>query len=371
MLLQAKRKVASEIDAQAALNTVPSRSEDKSLLMLLRTVYISLSYLGHVASADEYINLLLTNKHFDKVNRGFHLEYYEDIKFNASSPENLRHDDNLGSFTKTFAILYRKIVNSLADEVKHNMFEVELYTLCSLAQHRFIEGKLGYTEKNIIAQLINQTLRSKLVVSELFFKYLNFLNYVFTREGFSKGTLINDLYGLKTLKRSGWVDRKVNDGETVADHMYGTFLLGFVHLPEKLHGFREYNKDKILKMLLTHDLAEAYVGDLLPREKNSETERRELEFIHHIGFFSTYEGVSNLLDVVTLYEEFSKGNDLNARIARDIDKLENLMQLMIYKHMEPHHNFKDFETFKRDLINHVETDEGRRIRAIILDHFKE
>ena len=65
---------------------------------------------------------------------------------------------------------------------------------------------------------------------------------------------------LKTLKRTGWVNHDVSMPESVADHMYRMTMLCFM-LTDK-----ELDKDRLMKMCLVHDLAEATVGDITPPE---------------------------------------------------------------------------------------------------------
>ncbi len=111
--------------------------EETRYLFLSRTAYVSLAYLGGNGYKEEYINLLLSNPKVDQVNRGFHLEYYEDEKLFDSS--DLMNKDNLQEYPRTF----KKLSDNILNKKENPLFEIELHTLCSLAQHRHAVGKLS------------------------------------------------------------------------------------------------------------------------------------------------------------------------------------------------------------------------------------
>lgn len=67
------------------------------------------------------------------------------------------------------------------------------------------------------------------------------------------------LRALKTTPRTGWVERKLPNPESISDHMYRMAVLG-MFAPEGI------DKDRCVKIALVHDLAEAVVGDLTPHD---------------------------------------------------------------------------------------------------------
>ena len=63
---------------------------------------------------------------------------------------------------------------------------------------------------------------------------------------------LNIAANLKTVPRQGWVDKlSIKNPESVADHTYSMAIIGMV-----LSDSQKYNTEKILKMILLHDLAE-------------------------------------------------------------------------------------------------------------------
>jgi putative hydrolase of HD superfamily len=81
----------------------------------------------------------------------------------------------------------------------------------------------------------------------------------------------NTLGNLKTLKRTGWVNHGLSLPESVADHMYRMSMLSFMITDATV------NKDKLIKICLVHDLAEALAGDITPYDGITREQKRKLE----------------------------------------------------------------------------------------------
>ena len=68
------------------------------------------------------------------------------------------------------------------------------------------------------------------------------------------------------VQRQGWIDElSIKNSESVADHTYSMAIIGMV-----LSDSQKYNTEKILKMILIHDLAESITGDFTPEQKSKE-----------------------------------------------------------------------------------------------------
>jgi len=71
---------------------------------------------------------------------------------------------------------------------------------------------------------------------------------------------------LKKISRQGWIDRlSLENPESVADHSYSMAIISMV-----ISDLENYNSEKILKMVLLHDLAESKIGDYTPEQLNKE-----------------------------------------------------------------------------------------------------
>jgi 5'-deoxynucleotidase YfbR-like HD superfamily hydrolase len=325
-------------------------------LLLLRTIYISLTYLGDETSEDEYIGHLLSKSRWDDINRGFHLEYYEDQEYDSNAP--LVNTDYLGPYPKTFARLYEK----LRQQSHPRSYEIDLHTFCSLAQHRHAIGMLDDSYRVRTIEIIDQSLDADLLRTDELRKYLVMLRRHLGFEHFRVGYIFNDFYHIKFVKRKGWVSRDILNGENVSDHMYGAYLMAMFLLPDQVADepeYAEYSKPKVMQMLLIHDLAEARTGDFLPGERTDEARRKEEEVFGDIAMLGTYSGMAVLRDVAALWEEYQAGISVNARVAKEIDKLENLMQLWVYRAADV--QIKDFDTWDKSMRAKVRTDPGRHV----------
>lgn len=82
---------------------------------------------------------------------------------------------------------------------------------------------------------------------------------------------------LKELKRAGWIKNNVMLPESDADHMYRMAMLVFpLKTSFELNGeIFSLDKDKLIKMCLVHDVAEAIVGDITPSCPISKDEKHQ------------------------------------------------------------------------------------------------
>ncbi len=71
---------------------------------------------------------------------------------------------------------------------------------------------------------------------------------------------------LKKTSRQGWIDKlSLDNPESVADHSYSMAIMGMV-----ISDLQNYDSEKIIKMILLHDLAESKIGDHTPEQLSKE-----------------------------------------------------------------------------------------------------
>ena len=129
---------------------------------------------------------------------------------------------------------------------------------------------------------------------------------------------------LKKVKRSGWWIAGVKDPESVAEHTFRTAIIAYL-----LARLERADTGKAVLMALFHDLPEARTNDAhrivrryadwrdVDRKAISEQSKR------------LPEGAAN--EVVSFFEEFEKEASPEARLARDADLLECLVQAREYQ----------------------------------------
>ncbi|KAI0358246.1 HD domain-containing protein [Trametes cingulata] len=142
---------------------------------------------------------------------------------------------------------------------------------------------------------------------------------------------------LKTQKRTGWVDHKVPGPESISDHMYRMALLAMCTSDTDL------DVSKCVMMALVHDLAEAQVGDIAPREGIPKAEKRRLEaeamhnFVHEMLHNSPAAQ-----RIEALWKEYEEGESKEARFVKDLDRFEMACQASEY---ERNHGMQTLQPF--------------------------
>lgn len=129
---------------------------------------------------------------------------------------------------------------------------------------------------------------------------------------------------LKKIPRQGWIDKlSINDPESVADHTFSMAIIGMIF--SDLEG---YNTEKILKIILLHDMAESVIGDITP-EKMSVQRKTELENN------AMKKILSNLPKTLQKYYndlwiEYQLNHSKESQLVHQIDKLEMALQAKVY-----------------------------------------
>jgi putative hydrolase of HD superfamily len=125
------------------------------------------------------------------------------------------------------------------------------------------------------------------------------------------------LQTLKLLPRTGWLQRGLQNVESIAEHSFGVAALALIvgDLHEGL------DRGRLLSIALVHDLAEALIGDLpasasrlIGKEAKHAAERR--------AFLELFSGMPQAESYLELWEEYSAGATPEARLVKALDKLE-------------------------------------------------
>jgi putative hydrolase of HD superfamily len=129
---------------------------------------------------------------------------------------------------------------------------------------------------------------------------------------------------LKRIKRSGWWVAGITDPESVAEHTFRTALIGYV-----LAFLEGADPLRTAAMCLFHDLPEARTGDL-HRVNDRYLDSREAQ---RRAFGDQVSSLSRecAVELEGLYREWDLGESQEARLARDADLLECLIQAREYQ----------------------------------------
>lgn len=116
--------------------------------------------------------------------------------------------------------------------------------------------------------------------------------------------------------------------ESVAEHCWMACLMAFMMKEE----FPEADMDKVIRMLLIHDLGEAFTGDIPVFNKTAADEQKEEEVL--CGWVRSLPK-EKAEEMMALYAEMEARETLEAKIYKTLDGLEAVIQ----------HNFSPISTW--------------------------
>ena len=156
---------------------------------------------------------------------------------------------------------------------------------------------------------------------------------------------------LKTISRKGPVLIGIKNPETVAEHAFRVAMMAWILGEEKKVNF---NIERILKVALTHDICEVYVGDITPydgilpkakkdwpelfdrwprfskeekRKKALEKQKREKESLRKLTTDLPRDLSDELKD---LGLDYRRGSTREARFVKQVNRMETLLQALEY-----------------------------------------
>lgn len=160
---------------------------------------------------------------------------------------------------------------------------------------------------------------------------------------------LNISINLKTIHRQGWIDKlSIQEPESVADHTFSMAIMGMV-----LSDMHSYNTEKILKLILLHDLAESITGDLTPEEKL----KKDKIILENKVIKKILKNLPEDLQeqYLLLWHEYQNNETDEAQFVHQIDKLEMAFQAKIYeKQNKNSQNISVFIDSARQEIKHPE-----------------
>jgi putative hydrolases of HD superfamily len=136
-----------------------------------------------------------------------------------------------------------------------------------------------------------------------------------------------ELNHLKQLYRQGWLRRGLppEQCESVAEHIYGMVMLAWWIIDNSA---LDLDRDRLLRMVLVHELGEIYTGDIIPSDRVALEEKHARE---RDGLLRVTGKLRRGAEYLSLWEEFEAGETPEARFVRQVDRLEMAFQAAVYE----------------------------------------
>lgn len=146
---------------------------------------------------------------------------------------------------------------------------------------------------------------------------------------------------LKYKIRSGWDENHWNVGkerlESIAEHVFGTCILALSIDSE----FKtNLDIDKVIKMLVLHEIGEVVIGDITPFDNVTPEEKMKIE---HEAMKKVIGDLVNKEEFLSLLIEFDEKKTKESIFAHHCDKLEADIQAKVYQDMGCQHPLDEQE----------------------------
>ncbi len=172
----------------------------------------------------------------------------------------------------------------------------------------------------------------------------------------SLAALFRTLGNLKRIRRTGWVDRGVprDEVESVADHSFLSTIIAWVVASDNT----ALDADRVLKMALIHDLAEATFGDAPPYEPGDVPDRADVDAVRTFFSINHVRSAGNAADkrigedaamaellapmpdrlrdeMAGLWAEYEAQETPEARFVKEVDRLEAFLEARYLEDAHP------------------------------------
>jgi putative hydrolase of HD superfamily len=139
-------------------------------------------------------------------------------------------------------------------------------------------------------------------------------------------SLHSRLLTLKHLPRTGWLQRGLITVESIAEHTFGVATLALLvgdQIPD-------IDRGRLLAIALLHDMAETLIGDLpLGARRFFGAEAKQQA--EQCAMVELLAGLPQADDYLALWDEYANRASREARLVKQLDRLEMLLQALAYE----------------------------------------
>ncbi len=155
------------------------------------------------------------------------------------------------------------------------------------------------------------------------------------------------------LPRTGWLLRGIAAPESLAAHSWGVAMVAMLLADQLRDNGRTVDVDRVLRMALIHDIAEARTGDIPMPNKTPAVSDAMHQLESRI--------VDELLpaNYASLWAEAEAADSLEARIVKAADKIQMMIKVLVYERQRG----ANLDEFWRNPGNfrHMDLDEARAL----------
>ncbi len=360
-----------------------SETEKKNMAFLIRGINVSLIYEKDERAFKYYIKSLINDKTANTVNRGFHLEYYGDKPY-IPNKTLLDFEDDVTKGENTLNVLCIALDKRIKRKDNGSPVAVlEVMTLCNLIQARLECGKeepvldvRPYMHRCIryLEWIIEyRSFRTFSEAAQYFMwmrnEFENLLAECPTgRICYSSAAPLNKFSKASNIERTGWVNAGIPAPENIVEHMYNCWFIGMLYLPETCDVVG-YDKNRILQMLLIHDLGETETGDISRPEKIKKQkfyDYQENLVMQSLLLSGTYPDSADISEYLNCWNDWSECNGINYTVAKDIDNIQTVFRFCSYCTLYPDKFDADTIIYWLSGINEIESEIGKAIATKIV-----
>ena len=127
------------------------------------------------------------------------------------------------------------------------------------------------------------------------------------------------------LPRTGWLLRGVRPCESLAEHSFGVAFVAMLLIDAVRANEEPVDGERVLRMALIHDVAEAKTGDI-PMPQKTETLAAALHAQEHALIHDLLPPTAR-----THWEEMEACESLEARIVAAADKIQMMVKALMYE----------------------------------------
>ena len=330
-----------------------------SQIMLFRTLAITLISMGESDHENDFYLLLINNRRIDDINRNFFIMYFTMGSFRVDQSLNLRTDICTPEHLKRS---YMYLQSTLKRNSKWK--NLNLITLVSIIQYSKKNNIIGIpSDKKKIVELLTSYLKDR-SIGEVVNTYVHSIVDILE----NNNRIIEEVYKIKDVIRQSWHEagRDIHSMQSVADHSWGCQVIAEIFLhddwkqckmldskdieDEELR--KSYNKNEIIRILLAHEIGKTYTGNTLFQVENQEAALHQKRLIAQFNLAHEYIDEFNLAEICNRWQIFNtvKTDQINYRIAKEIDILEPLFQLYLERDKVSDGNYK---TLRDDELSNV------------------